>query len=115
MKTVTAEEFYRIAQENADVFCVDVRTVEEYTALHVPHTKRVIDYASIGQALHELPADKTTPVYLICRSGRRSAIAGHELVRLGFQNVVNVSGGMLDWLDHGFPVESGRGILDNGR
>jgi rhodanese-related sulfurtransferase len=114
VNTVSVEEFYRIAAANRDVFCVDVRTPEEYTALHVPHAKCLMDFTAVAKSLHALPEDKTTPLYLICRSGRRSAIAGRELVRLGFENVFNVSGGMLDWLERGYPVESGRGILDNG-
>jgi hypothetical protein len=36
-------------------------------------------------------------IYIYCRSGNRSGQACLMLEPCGFKNVVNVSGGMLDW------------------
>ncbi|WP_214000140.1 rhodanese-like domain-containing protein [Arsukibacterium sp.] len=38
------------------------------------------------------------PLYLICRSGGRSALAAESLQRMGFTDVYSVAGGMQDWL-----------------
>lgn len=40
---------------------------------------------------------KEEEVVIYCRSGNRSQVAGLVLEMLGFKNVVNLSGGMLDW------------------
>lgn len=41
-----------------------------------------------------------------CRSGRRSGFAAEYVVsKLGFKNVYNVQGGILDWISHGYPVD----------
>lgn len=41
-----------------------------------------------------------------CRSGRRSGFAAEYVVsKLGFKNVYNVKGGILEWIGHGYPVD----------
>jgi rhodanese-related sulfurtransferase len=50
-----------------------------------------------------LPRDR--PILLVCRSGRRSTRAMHWLIDLGFQQVVNLKGGILSWKAMGRPVE----------
>ena len=54
------------------------------------------------QALAELAA---RPVYLMCRSGARSALAALSLQQMGFSQVYSVAGGFQAWLDAGLPVE----------
>lgn len=54
------------------------------------------------QALTELAQ---RPVYLICRSGARSALAAFSLQQMGFAQVYSVAGGFQAWLDAGLPVE----------
>ena len=54
------------------------------------------------QALTELAG---RPVYLICRSGARSALAALSLQQMGFSQVFSVAGGFQAWLDAGLPVE----------
>jgi rhodanese-related sulfurtransferase len=33
-------------------------------------------------------------------------------MELGFSEVFNVEGGMIEWVKNGFPVNSGPGVLD---
>lgn len=44
--------------------------------------------------------DHDEPVVLICRSGRRSALAARELTRAGVKTVASVEGGMIAWNLH---------------
>lgn len=44
------------------------------------------------------------PILLVCRSGARSARGGAELVRLGFVDVANLTGGMVAWTARALPV-----------
>jgi len=46
-----------------------------------------------------------SPLYLICRSGARSALAAESLQRMGFTQVYSVAGGMQAWLDAGLAVK----------
>jgi rhodanese-related sulfurtransferase len=54
----------------------------------------------------ELPGDRE--VYVICRSGHRSAYAAQALAGAGL-NVVNVADGMMGWAVAGRPMISENG------
>ncbi|WP_266095393.1 rhodanese-like domain-containing protein, partial [Acinetobacter brisouii] len=43
-------------------------------------------------------------IYLICRSGGRSALAAVSLQNMGFPKVFSVAGGMQAWQDANFPM-----------
>lgn len=48
-----------------------------------------------------LPADRTTPLAVYCRSGTMSAIAAKGLVDLGYTDVVELDGGTDEWTASG--------------
>lgn len=67
---------------------IDVRTAEEYAQGHLPGAIN-IPHEQIGSRIASVVADKQAPVYLYCRSGRRSGIALETVQQLGYRNVVN--------------------------
>ena len=54
--------------------------------------------------LSQLPADKDARIVLYCRSGRMSEIAANALVGLGYTDIWNLEGGMLQWEQQGFEL-----------
>lgn len=86
---------------------VDVRTFAEYSANRIEGA-RLIPLDQIEQRSAEI--DRKTPVYLICRTGRRSAEAQHRLLALGFENVFNIAGGMTAWVEEGYPIVHDAGV-----
>ena len=89
----------------AGVFLVDVREDDEWTAGHAPDALHV-RLGELGARTHELPRDED--VYLICRSGARSAYAAQLLTIEGW-NAVNVADGMTGWAVAGRPMVSENG------
>jgi rhodanese-related sulfurtransferase len=83
---------------------VDVRTQEEFAEGHVPGAVN-IPVDQLSKRISELEAHKTSDLYLICRSGGRSARARDMLLEAGFDHPINVAGGTLAWTSAGFPVE----------
>jgi len=81
---------------------VDVREREEFVHGHVAGAE-LLPLRHIIEDAEQLPRDR--PVMLICRSGRRSTRAMHWLIGLGFEDVVNLKGGLLSWKATGRPVE----------
>ena len=48
--------------------------------------------------------DKKQPLYLICRSGKRSLYAAQALQAQGYQQVCSVDGGMIAWREQSLPM-----------
>ena len=70
---------------------IDVRTPEEFAEGHIDDAN-LIPYEDIAAGVAQLGLDKDTPIFLYCRSGRRSEIARESLEKAGFSRVTNVGG-----------------------
>jgi hydroxyacylglutathione hydrolase len=81
---------------------VDVRTNDEWKDGHVAGARHIMA-GRLVEHLAELPRD--LPVALICSSGYRSTVAASVLERAGFEDIVNITGGMAAWGHSGLPIE----------
>jgi len=84
-------------------FVLDVRNPDEHAEMRVPGAV-LIPLPELDSRVDELP--RVESVYVICRSGARSAKAAELLGSKGI-SAVNVTGGTLAWIDSGRVVESG--------
>jgi rhodanese-related sulfurtransferase len=87
---------------------VDVREPEEYGGElgHIPGSI-LIPLKELPARAHELEPHKGRLFIAVCRAGVRSATAAAILTGLGFDQVWNLRGGMLDWNEQNLPVERG--------
>lgn len=95
----------QVAAVPADGWLLDVREPEEWLAGHAPDARHV-PLGELGARSAEVPADQT--IYVICRSGNRSAYATEALNAAGWQ-AVNVAGGMQQWAAAGRAMISEEG------
>jgi rhodanese-related sulfurtransferase len=86
----------------AGAFLLDVREDDEWAAGHAPDAVHV-RLGELGARVTELPQDRD--VYVICRSGTRSAYASQALVGGGLK-AINVADGMTGWAVAGRPMIS---------
>jgi len=70
----------------------------------LPQTDLFEPYNEIEENLSKLPKDMNAKIVVYCRSGSMSAIAARELVKLGFTNVSNLAGGMVEWEKQGYEL-----------
>ena len=84
---------------------LDVRENEEWAAGYAPGARH-IPLGELGGRSAEIPQDET--IYVICRSGGRSARAAQALAGAGWQ-AINVAGGMQDWAAAGRPMATDSG------
>lgn len=102
----------RALVDTQDALVLDVRDPGEIAlsgklsgALNIPHGE--VPFRADPASPHHLAAfRKDRPVILYCASGRRSALDGHVLKRLGYDQVYNL-GGFRDGADAGWAVEAG--------
>lgn len=86
-----------------DVVLLDVRENDEWTAGHAPQALH-IPMRQVPQRLDEITAAfPEPPVYVVCRSGGRSAEVTAYLAQAGY-DAVNVDGGMSSWAAAGRPM-----------
>lgn len=105
MKTITVQDIYAQLQTNAsDYIILDVRETDEIEQGHVEGITH-IPLALIPLQHEQLPPNAT--VYCICRSGGRSSMAVQQLEELGYSDVYNVEGGMLEWNAQQLPYVTG--------
>lgn len=88
-----------------DGFLLDVREQDEWDAGHAPDAVH-IPLGSLADRAQEVPTDRD--VYVVCRSGGRSARATEALNQAGWQ-AHNVSGGMQAWEAAARPMVSASG------
>lgn len=102
IESVTADEFEN-ALYDGHVQLLDVRSAEEYAQGHIANAENIDvqqpDFIDKAQA----KLDHANPVYVYCRSGKRSLLAAQKLVKAGFK-VVNLRDGIMGWEDAGKPV-----------
>jgi len=99
--------FHRTAQVTvtdlpADAVLLDVREDDEWQAGHAPDATHV-PMTEIADRLDDVP--DASPLYVICRSGGRSARVTQFLNSNGWE-AVNVADGMLGWERAGRPLEA---------
>lgn len=93
------------ARRAAGAPLIDVREDDEYAEAHVPGAHHIALGQVVGR-IHEVPTGGT--VYVICARGARSAKAVQHYRAQGL-DAVNVTGGMLAWIDAGEPIADGTG------
>ena len=86
-----------------DVVLLDVREDDEWIAGHAPQALHV-PMGQVPQQLEKIAAAfPEPPVYVVCRSGMRSAQITAYLSGIGL-DAVNVDGGMQSWAAAGRPL-----------
>lgn len=80
---------------------IDVRQPEEFEAGRIAGA-RLIELGQLTERAKSIDPDR--PVVFYCRSGSRSGMAAAAFSRAGF-DAHNMSGGLLDWVAAGLPIE----------
>ena len=92
--SVDAKQFAE-AIRDPQMQIVDARTPQEFREGHIPGAVN-IDINNKDFIRHAESLDKTRPVAVYCRSGRRSKIAAEKLVSIGLK-VTELDGGIMTW------------------
>ena len=94
MNTIEPEILYRRLENNEKLTIIDVREAEEVAAGMIPGAIH-IPMGEIPERHNEI--DRSSEIILVCRSGVRSSKVYEYLESLGFTNLKNMTGGMLNW------------------
>ncbi|WP_319521955.1 rhodanese-like domain-containing protein [uncultured Desulfosarcina sp.] len=98
-KSISAEEArtFMVERSQDEFSLIDVRQPKEYDASHIPGSK-LIPIADLDKRLEEI--DPSKPALVYCAVGGRSRVAAQMLSGKGFDNVINIKGGIKAWGGH---------------
>lgn len=81
-------------EDTENIFFVDVREVQEFNEGYIEGMVN-IPLSVFEEEYNKIPRNKN--VVIFCRSGNRSIQAANILKEKGYNNLTNVTGGMLEW------------------
>lgn len=90
-------------KSNTTAEIIDIRGVTEFNSGHIQGAKNVF-IGTILQNLDKVPKDK--PVIIHCQGGDRAAIGYSLLMKEGYKNILNYSGGINEWVKEQQPLVS---------
>lgn len=92
IQEVQASELPALMKSTPGLKLIDTREESEYAAGHVSGAQWM-GKGVIERDIETAVPDKSTPVYLYCGGGFRSALAADALQKMGYTKVVSVDGG----------------------
>ena len=95
VKILSATEF-KLHLENKKVQLVDVRTAMEFNTGYIKNAKN-IDFYSGKFNVKFNKLNKNQAVYLYCRSGSRSRQTAYKIEAMGFEEVYDLKGGLINF------------------
>lgn len=98
----------KLLQPSAPPFVLlDTRTVAEFNVSHIKNARfAAFETFDVSQVKH-IPKDM--PVVVYCTVGVRSQSVAQQLRAAGYTQVYNLYGGLIEWVNLGFPVYNSQG------
>ncbi len=94
---IDVQELKKRMAAGEDLAILDVREQYEYDDFNIG--AKLIPLGELMNRSHEIDDWKSREVIVHCRSGMRSNMAKQMLLGAGFENVRNLTGGMLAWTE----------------
>ena len=105
-ESLTTVELSTMIESGDAPLILDVRTVDEFTAGHIPGAIN-IPHTELADRIAELDGHQNDEIVLHCKSGRRAGLAEPILVTGGFTQIRNLEGHWLQWQADNLPIETG--------
>ena len=110
---ITPQEAYEELQ-SSDAFLLDTREPHEHAEVRIEGAK-LMPPAMVADQIEAAVPDKSQRILVQCRSGARSAAAAETLIAMGYEDVVNVAGGIIEWEAQGLPTASDANLTPEQR
>ena len=109
VEVIQSMDVKELRERLQDVTLIDVRMQSEWDGGHIPGA---IHFEGGRIAWDDLQFPQDKPIAIQCASGNRSMIAISVLRRRGFQDLIQVEGGINKWKRNGFEVTSSNKLIN---
>jgi rhodanese-related sulfurtransferase len=92
--------------KNSECYVIDVRTPEEFAAHRIAGAY-LLPVQELQMRHAEIPRTPKKKILIYCEHGVRSVGTCRALAENGWTNLINMSGGMAEWIERGLPYVSG--------
>lgn len=99
----SVKEVKELLEKNKNITLLDVRTSEEFKTGHIANST-LFPVDTIQQKAETIVKDKNTKLVVYCRTGKRSKKAAETLKSLGYNNIINMEGGITAWQQEGYQI-----------
>ena len=110
----SVEELKNKMDSEHQFILIDVRTEKEYLAGHIENAIW-LPRGFLEFKIQKLISDPETEIIVYCKRGSRSALSAYTLMEMGYNNVLNLKGGIEEWVNNGNSIfnEHGEVIVIN--
>lgn len=107
---ISPTELNNKIQLKENFILLDIRTERERSAGYIGNSFW-IPRGTIEFKIKEVCVNAEIPIVVYCKKGYRSALAAITLKDLGYTKVVNLSGGIDEWSETGYPIYNWHGKI----
>lgn len=93
---ISPKDLHQKLTSTESIQLIDVRTQLEWQRAHIQSAVS-FPILGLGKKVSDLPFDKSKPIVAICLSAHRSIPAVRLLKQAGYQDVMQLEGGMRAW------------------
>ena len=91
--------------ERGDIVLIDTREPFEFSEARIEGAK-LVPVGMVAAEIEQAAPDKSARIVLHCAAGMRSQTAAEQMAEMGYTDLANVTGGIMEWQQKGFPVLS---------
>ena len=103
LPTISTAELHESWERHSSMTILDVRFPAEWDAGHIPGAA----FGPVSALAEDGAPNLSGPVVTVCGEGPRATLAASLLLRSGVRDVATVIGGMEQWKELGYPMDSG--------
>ncbi len=103
-KTIECDAFYKLVTSDNYGIIFDLRVLEKYKKGRIENASWAGTKESFKPLLEGL--ERKSPIFIYCEKGKRSKECSKWLNTLGFKNVYELKGGMIEWVKNGYLVDN---------
>lgn len=105
IKECTTKDLKEKLDTKQTILFIDCRENHEWKDAHISGAT-LLPLSELEATYENILKDKNAPIFIQCRSGVRSMKACMFLLSKGYSDLTNVDGGIMSWIQAGYPVIS---------
>ena len=108
VETISPQQLHEVKSRGRYAPVLDVRSVAEYRAGHIPGAQLIpvetLSADALEQAFKRPTLGREETLYITCHAGPRALKAAERLQQAGYRNVTLLDGGTRRWQQLGLPL-----------